>query len=103
MVSTCPPDVVWPDMKYTVEWDWEASLKRGEAGVHEPETPQSSSLIRSVRLSPGEDSRDTLSETHHFLMLPVMPAFALRTKTWSRFDSSSDVPGARGLGNFADR
>lgn len=32
-----------------------------------------------------------------------MPAFALRTKTWSRFGPSPDVLGDRGLINFADR
>jgi hypothetical protein len=79
------PNIDIPDNDW--EFDWDTSFKDGPDGLKDPERPESSKIVNPLALDPikPSHSRDLMSEDHLFLMRPVVFAFALRIKTWSKF------------------
>ncbi|KAK8231335.1 hypothetical protein BKA81DRAFT_344244 [Phyllosticta paracitricarpa] len=58
---------------------------QGPEGLNKPKRPKWSKIINPLDLNTKDPrhSADLLSEEHLFILCPIMPGFALHTKSWT--------------------
>lgn len=87
------PNIKFPESDWTFDWDYD--VKEGEDGLKDPQRPEWSKIVNPLAMHPTNEkhARGLLSDQHLFLMCPILPAFALATKTWTfiNVDSISEM------------
>ncbi|KAK7569136.1 hypothetical protein IWX47DRAFT_852733 [Phyllosticta citricarpa] len=80
--TTYSPDAVLPPHHWNYDF---MDVVQGPEGLNKPKRPKWSKIINPLDLNTKDPrhSADLLSEEHLFILCPIMPGFALHTKSWT--------------------
>lgn len=82
------PDVDFSEHDWHISWD--ESITKGPEGLRDPARCGSSELVDPLDLDPTKHSRELISNTHAFLVCPIMGIFNLQSKNWGMCNDFSD-------------